>query len=130
MNLHFTKVKHYQRTRKKVVKKKDPSVFWRVGKTLNSVYFFDNDHEATYLCKHSFSRKETHSVAEQMLESQTRKDGPAPATVESSAAFKTTQEDKYPKAGALTASELIPFCSSSLIKVELGFWETQRPTFS
>lgn len=74
-----------------------------VGNILNLLYFLDN-HEATHLCKHSFSYKETHSAAEQMLESQTRRDGPALATVESSAALKTTQEDKYPKAGALTAS--------------------------
>lgn len=36
----------------------------------------------------------------------------------SSTAFKTSGEHKYPKAGTLTASQLIPPCSSSLIKVE------------
>lgn len=84
------------------------SVFWRVGNTLNLMYFFDN-HEATHLWKPTLSYKETHSAAEQMLENQARKDGPVLATAQC-----PPQLLKQPKRINTQKPELWQLCSSSL----------------
>lgn len=84
------------------MKKGDSRVFWRVWNTLIIMKPLTSENTASLTKEHILQQTKCWKPGE------TRRRCAHNSRV-SSTAFKTTKEDKYPKASTLTASQLIPF---------------------